>query len=86
MCNELLAISPKGSLALNFLEPQSTECSNIWATPVLSVGVVLKLIENNLLSSSFSKCKSLAPLFTCSNILAMDCASSTFSSFNNLNP
>lgn len=36
--------STNGSFTGNFSEPQSTECSRMWATPVLSFGGVLNPI------------------------------------------
>ena len=64
---EPLTSSTNGSLSGYFLDPQSTECSTMCATPVSSAGVVRKLMENTLLSSSFSKKKRRAPLFSCTN-------------------
>lgn len=38
--NERLSILKKGSRTGYFWEPQSTVCSRMWGTPVLSIGVV----------------------------------------------
>ena len=54
--------STKGSLTGNLSEPQSTECSSIWKTPVLSSGRVLKPTEKSLFSSPLSAHTSLAPV------------------------
>ena len=70
----------------NFLDPHNTECSNICGTPVLSLGGVLKLIEKTLLSSSFFKYNSLAPVFSCSKNMAIELISSNFLSSFNLKP
>lgn len=40
---DLLSILKKGSLHGNFFEPQRVVCSKICGTPVLSIGVVLKV-------------------------------------------
>ncbi len=55
VCIELLMRLTNGSLTGNFLDPQSTECSRMWKTPVLSAGGVLNAIENALFSSSFCR-------------------------------
>ena len=52
VCIELLMRSTNGSLTGYFAEPQSTECSRMWNTPVESVGGVLNPIANALFSSS----------------------------------
>ena len=49
---ELLMSSTKGFLTGYLREPQSTECSRMWATPVESSGGVLKVMPNTLFSSS----------------------------------
>ena len=78
--------SIKGSLVLYLRLPLRTECSSMWQMPVLSSRTVLKPIEKALLSSSFSIFKTRAPVFSCSNNLALDLYSSSHSSLINLYP
>ena len=52
VCIELLMRSTKGSFTGNLADPQSTECSRMWKTPVESVGGVLKPMAKALFSSS----------------------------------
>jgi len=52
VCNEPFRRSTKGSFDGNFLLPQSTECSIMWAMPVLSAGGVRNEKQKTLLSSS----------------------------------
>ena len=52
---ELLSRFTKGSFTGNLSEPQSTECSRMWKTPVSFAGGVLKAIENALFASSFCR-------------------------------
>ena len=62
---EPLTSSTNGSLSGNSLDPQSTLCSRICATPVLFFGGVRKAILNTLFSSSFSMSITLAPVLIC---------------------
>ena len=55
VCIELLSRFTNGSFTGNLSEPQSTECSRIWKTPVSFAGGVLKAMENALLESSFCR-------------------------------
>ncbi len=55
VCIELLMRSVNGSFTGNFAEPQRTECSRMWKTPVLSVGGVLKPMAKALFSSSLAR-------------------------------
>ena len=60
---EPFASSTNGSFSGNFADPHSTECSVMWATPVLSSAGVRKAILKTLLSSVFFMVKMRAPLF-----------------------
>ena len=51
---DVLRSSTNGSFTGNFSEPLSRECSRMWKTPVLSSGMVLKMMENSLLSIPLS--------------------------------
>ena len=62
-----LFISPKTSFTGYFLEPISTECSRMWATPVESVGMVLNETEKVLLLSLFLMASKGQPRTLCSN-------------------
>ncbi len=56
-----LPVLQKDPLPGNSLDPHSTECSRICATPVLSFGGVRNAILNTLFSSSFSISKLSLP-------------------------
>ena len=59
-----------GSLTGNLAEPHKAVCSSIWATPVLSIGVVRKFTENALLSSLHAMWRYLALVFLCTSKVA----------------
>ena len=63
---EVLRSSTNGSLTGYLSEPQSTECSSMWNTPVLSSGRVLNPTEKSLFSSPLSAHTSFAPVASCS--------------------
>ena len=63
----LLSMEKKGSRTGNSLDPQSTVCSRIWATPVESSGTVLKATLKVFSLSSLRIWKCLAPVARCSN-------------------
>jgi len=60
------ANTSNGLLTGKFLEPFNTECSMMWGVPQSVFGVVLKAMQNVLLTSSAAILSSRAPLFTCS--------------------
>ena len=69
-----------GSLTGNLVEPHNAVCSSIWATPVLSIGVVRKFTENALLSSLHAMCRYLALVFLCTSRVASISNSCSFRS------
>ncbi len=62
--SELFISSTNGSLIGYLRDPQSTECSRMWATPVESDGGVAKLMPNTLFSSALRSEISSAPVAT----------------------
>ena len=62
VCIELLSRCTKGSLTGKRSEPQSTECSRMWKTPVSLAGGVLKAMAKALLSSAQASHMRRAPV------------------------
>ena len=74
--SEPLTNSINGSFTGKSSEPHKTVCSIICGTPVSSVTGVLKPILKTLLSSSFDKITTLAPVFLCFSKYAFELTSS----------
>ena len=51
VCIDPLRRLTKGSFTGNFSDPQRTECSRMWNTPVSSAAGVLNEMENDLFTS-----------------------------------
>ena len=64
VAKELFSRSTNGSFTGYFSEPQRTECSMMWATPVSSCGKVRNPIAKVMLSSSRSSHARSAPFFS----------------------
>ena len=75
--SDLLIILKNGSRTGNFSEPHNTVCSRMWATPVSSVGVVLKPRLKRLFESFRCMWKWRAPV---------EEFSSSYSAFKNSGP
>ena len=70
-----LTSSTNGSFTGNLSDPQSTVCSMICGTPVLSDGGVRKPMQNTLLLSSLLMRNIFAPVFLCSKIIPSEFSS-----------
>ena len=86
VCIELFSRLTKGSFTGNLRDPQSTECSRIWKTPVSSDAGVLKVMEKLLLLSPLARYRRRAPVRECVKMYAWPAISLKGSSCNNVKP